>query len=162
MSKSDLLPTNLVGDNHVRVQVEDDQFRVYYQGKDYKLCEMQRNSPDKAQYNLLKLSDFTPAARIAASVWNGLREVRKFDANLYASFDVVQEIVYNTQDSSFQGATLGTAVENSSYLYAQVRANLPLALFRVGFQSAEAPQTIIEAYFFATKEGWNFWKTSVF
>ena len=89
MSKSDLLPTNLVGDNHVRVQVEDDQFRVYYQGKDYKLCEMQRNSPDKTQYNLLKLSDFTPAARIAASAWNGLREVRKFDANLYASFDVV-------------------------------------------------------------------------
>ncbi|OJA07937.1 hypothetical protein AZE42_03690 [Rhizopogon vesiculosus] len=44
------------------------------------------------------------------------------------------------------GAILGIAVENSSCLCAQVR-------------SAEAPQTITEAYFLGPKEGW---KTRVF
>ncbi|OJA08562.1 hypothetical protein AZE42_03354 [Rhizopogon vesiculosus] len=62
------------------VQVKDNQFCVYYQGKDYKLYKIQLNNADKTQYSLLKLSDFTPTARIntpiGAFAWNGLRGVR--------------------------------------------------------------------------------------
>ncbi|OJA17651.1 hypothetical protein AZE42_10800 [Rhizopogon vesiculosus] len=97
MSKSDLLPTNFVGDNH---------------GKGYKLYEMQLDNPDKTQYSLFNLSDFTPAARInmpiAAYAWNGLQDVREFDASIYVprrqirvyyitATSKVREIVYSAQ-----------------------------------------------------------------
>ncbi|OJA19280.1 hypothetical protein AZE42_04501 [Rhizopogon vesiculosus] len=106
------------------------------------------NSPDQTRYSLFNLSDVTPAARIntpiAAIAWNGLRQICVY---YITATNKVQEITYSAQSGWFQGATPGTAVENSSCLYAQVRASLPRALLRVGFQSTEAPQTITEVYY---------------
>ncbi|OJA19281.1 hypothetical protein AZE42_04500 [Rhizopogon vesiculosus] len=160
MSKSRILPSNFIGTTMAGVQVEDGQFRIYYQGKDYKLYEMQLDNPDDTQYSLFNLSDFTPDARIntpiAAFAWNGLQDIRVY---YITATSKVQEIIHTAQGGWFPGDTLGTAVENSSCLYAQVRASLPQASLRVGFQSTKSPQTITEAYLVDPNEGW---KTRVF
>jgi len=144
------------------VQVENGQFRIYYQGKDYKIYEMQLDDPDSTRHKLLGLSGSIPAARIntpiAACAWDDLRQIRVY---YLTETSEVQEILYSWPGGWAKGATLpGIAVENSTCLYAQVRtgSSPAAATLRVGFQSAKAPQTITEAYYVSGKG----WKTRVF
>jgi hypothetical protein len=37
---SNILPTSFLGASMAGVQADDGQFRIYYQGKDYKIYEM--------------------------------------------------------------------------------------------------------------------------
>ncbi|KAG2122350.1 hypothetical protein DEU56DRAFT_832402 [Suillus clintonianus] len=157
-TKSDLLPTNFVGTTMAGVQNEDGKFRVYYQNKEYQICEMQLDDPNSTTYKTLKLTTGNmPAARIntpiAAVAWDNLRQIRVY----YVTVDSqVQEICYIQGGAGWhKGAHLGVAVENSTCMYAQHHSKEPV--LRVGFQSSTAPQTITETCYY--KSGW---KTRVF
>ncbi|KAG1895503.1 uncharacterized protein F5891DRAFT_660541 [Suillus fuscotomentosus] len=152
---SDLLPTHFVGTTMNAVQNDEGKFRVYFQNKDYQIYEMSLNDPKSTAYTLLKLTNSNiPAARIntpiAAVASNDLEEIRVF----YITVDSrVQEICYFKRHGWQKGATIGTAVENSTCLYAQGRFVHNETMLRVGFQSATAPQTITEGC--TTKDEWK-------
>jgi hypothetical protein len=81
---SDLLPTDFVGTTMAGVQNEDGKFRIYFQNKDYQICEMSLNNPNSTSHTILKLTTAAmPAARIntpiAAVSWDNLRQVRAVD-----------------------------------------------------------------------------------
>ncbi|KAG1830215.1 hypothetical protein EV424DRAFT_321251 [Suillus variegatus] len=143
---SDLLPTHFVGTTMNAVQNDEGKFRVYFQNKDYQIHEMSLNDPKSTAYTLLKLTNSNiPAARIntpiAAVASNDLEEIHVF----YITVDSrVQEICHSKRHGWQKGATIGTAVENSTCLYAQGRFVHNETVLRVGFQSATAPQTITE------------------
>ncbi|KAG1781930.1 hypothetical protein EV702DRAFT_494055 [Suillus placidus] len=152
---SDLLPTNFVGTTMCAAQDDDGKFRVYFQNKDYQIYEMSLDDPKSTTYTLLKLTnDRMPAARIntpiAAVACNKLQEIRVFYITVNSR---VQEICHTHRHGWQKGANIGTAVENSTCLYAQGRFAHNEALLRVGFQSAAAPQTITEAY--TVKDEWK-------
>ncbi|KAG1871743.1 hypothetical protein DFJ58DRAFT_762177 [Suillus subalutaceus] len=152
---SDLLPTNFVGTTMAGVQNEDGRFRVYFQNKDYHIYEMSLNDPKSTTYDLRQLTTSTmPAARIntpiAAVAWHDLQQIRVY----YITVDNrVQEMVFTRGYDWQKGATLGTAVEDSTCLYAQYRFTTE-PLVRVGFQSSAAPQTITEALY-NVKDKWK-------
>ncbi|KAG0703804.1 hypothetical protein DFH29DRAFT_998241 [Suillus ampliporus] len=159
---SDLLPTNFVGTTMCATQNEDGKFRVYFQNKDYQIFEMSLNDPKTTVHTLVKLTTSgMPAARIntpiAAVSCKNFREIRVYYITVTSR---VQEMCYSQGKGWVKGANLGTAVENSTCLYAQEgnegKAN-ELSL-RVGFQSSAAPQTITEACY----NGHQGWKTRVF
>ncbi|KAG2121609.1 hypothetical protein DEU56DRAFT_894628 [Suillus clintonianus] len=152
---SDLLPTNFVGTTMCAAQNDDGKFRVYFQNKDYQIYEMSLNDPKSTTYTLLKLTNSNmPAARIntpiAAVACKDLQEIRVFYITVNSR---VQELCHTQRHGWQKGATIGTAVENSTCLYAQGRFARNEAMLRVGFQSATAPQTITEAY--TVKDEWK-------
>lgn len=109
-------------------------------------------SPSYTLGNLTATSFPTPRINtpIAAVSWNNLQEIRVY----YITADSqVQEIGFTGSGWS-KGPVLGTAVETSAFLYAQV-ATSSAAPVRVGFQSSTAPQAITEAVYD------NGWKTRV-
>ncbi|KAG1760233.1 hypothetical protein EDD22DRAFT_751641, partial [Suillus occidentalis] len=122
--------------------------RVYFQNEDYQIYEMTLNDPKSTAYTLLKLTTSTmPAARIdtpiAAVAWKNLQQIRVY----YITVDNrVQEFAYSQNDGWQKGSILGTALKNSTCLYAQDRFTTE-PLLRVGFQSFAAPQTITEAFY---------------
>jgi hypothetical protein len=65
----------------------------------------------------------------------------------------VQELYFNRSGDWQKSAILGTAVEDSTCLYAQVQLTTE-PLLRVGFQSSVAPQTITEALY-NVKDKWR-------
>ncbi|KAG1734585.1 hypothetical protein EDB19DRAFT_1141409 [Suillus lakei] len=158
---SDLLPTNFVGTTMCAVQNDDGKMRVYFQNKDYQIYEMMLNDPKSTTYTLLKLTNSNmPAARIntpiAAMASNNLQEIRVY----YITVDShVQEICHTQRHGWQKCEALGTAVENSTCLYAQGQSSHHASasdhetMLRVGFQSAAAPQTITEAY--RMKDEWR-------
>ncbi|KAG0708518.1 hypothetical protein DFH29DRAFT_794890 [Suillus ampliporus] len=153
-AESDLLPTNFVGTTMAAVQNEDGKFCIYFQNKDYQIYQMTLNDPRSRTYTLLKLTTSAlPAARIntpiAAVAWKNLQEIRVYYITVTGR---VQEMISSQRSAWRKGETLGTAVENSTCLYAQGRFNNEV-LLRVGFQSVTAPQTITEAY--TLKDGWK-------
>lgn len=154
-NRSDLLPTNFVGTTMCAVQNDDGKFRVYFQNKDYQMYEMSLNDPKSTSYTLLRLTDERmPAARIntpiAAVAAHNLQEIRVYYITVNSR---VQEMCYNQRHGWQKGETIGTAVENSTCLYAQGRIVQNEAMLRVGFQSAKEPQTITEAY--TMKDEWK-------
>lgn len=155
---SDLLPTNFVGTTMCAAQNDDGKFRVYFQNKDYQIYEMSLNDPKSTTYTLVRLTtDHMPAARIntpiATVAANDLQEIRVYYITVNSR---VQELCHTQRHGWQKGATIGTAVENSTCLYAQGRFARNEANLRVGFQSATAPQTITEAYMMKDE-----WKTRV-
>ncbi|KAG2063018.1 hypothetical protein BDR04DRAFT_1146375 [Suillus decipiens] len=141
-SKSDILPTNFVGTTMTGVQNEDGKFRIYFQNKDYQICEMSLDDPNSTSHNIRNLTTATGSAArintpIAAVSWDNFRQV--------------QEICYTYGVDWHKGAHLGIAVDNSTCLYAQHRLKEPF--LRVGFQSSQAPQTIAEACYY--QSGWK-------
>ncbi|KAG2122349.1 hypothetical protein DEU56DRAFT_75717 [Suillus clintonianus] len=153
-TKSDLLPTNFVGTTMAGVQNEDGKFRIYFQNKEYQICEMSLDDPNSTTHTILKLTTSAmPAARIntpiAAGAWDNLREIRVY----YITADSqVQEICYTHGVGWQKGAHLGVAVDNSTCLYAQHQNKEPY--MRVGFQSSTAPQTITETCYY-DQGGWE-------
>ncbi|KAG2129860.1 uncharacterized protein EDB93DRAFT_1095153 [Suillus bovinus] len=152
-TKSDLLPTDFVGTTMAGVQNEDGKFRIYFQNKDYQICEMSFNDPNSTSYTIPKLTTATmPVARIntpiAAVSWDNLRQIRVY----YITVDSqVQEISYTQGVGWHKDAQLAAAVDNSTCLYAQQRLKEPF--IRVGYQSSVAPQTITEACYY--QSGWK-------
>ncbi|KAG1742374.1 uncharacterized protein EDB91DRAFT_1052118 [Suillus paluster] len=152
---SDLLPINFVGTAMAAVQNEDGKFRIYFQNKDYQIFEMSLNDPKSTVHTLVKLTTSgMPAARIntpiAAVACKDLREIRVY---YITTTSRVQEMCHTQGKGWVKCATLGTAAENSSCLYAQQR-NAHDVSIRVGFQSAAAPQTITEACY-NEHQGWK-------
>ncbi|KAG0703805.1 hypothetical protein DFH29DRAFT_419126 [Suillus ampliporus] len=152
---SDLLPTNFVGTTMCATQNEDGKFRVYFQNKDYQIFEMSLNDPKTTVHTLVKLTTSgMPAARIntpiAAVACKDLQEIRVY---YITETSRVQEICHTQSKGWIKCATLGTAVENSTCLYAQQRNTHELSI-RVGFQSSAAPQTITEACY-NKQQGWK-------
>ncbi|KAJ8588303.1 hypothetical protein M405DRAFT_819930 [Rhizopogon salebrosus TDB-379] len=138
------------------VQADDGQFLIYYQGKDYKIYKMAllQAGSTKSQIRDLSTSMPVPAriiTPIAAFQWNSLQCIRVY---YITETSQVQEIIFQAGGGWFPGTTLGTTVENSNCLYAQVQSNIPQAALRIGFESSTAPQTITEAVFLGPKEGW--------
>ncbi|KAG2360561.1 hypothetical protein BDR07DRAFT_1486881 [Suillus spraguei] len=135
------------------VQNEDGKFRIYFQNKDYQICEMALNDPNSTSYNIVKLTTAAvPAARIntpiAAVSWDNLRQIRVYYITVNSQ---VQEISYTQGIGWHKDAHLGIAVDNSTCLYAQQQLKEPF--MRVGFQSSQAPQTITEACYY--QSGWK-------
>lgn len=153
---SDLLPINFVGTTMSAVQNNTDgKFRVYFQNKDYQIYEMSLNDPKSTEHTLLKLTnDHLPAARIntpiAAVACNNLQEIRVFYITANSR---VQEICYSQRHGWQKGSAIGTAAENSACLYAEGRIVHNEVMLRVGFQCADHPQTITEAY--TMKDEWK-------
>lgn len=151
--KSDLLPTDFVGTTMAGVQNEDGKFRIYFQNKDYQICEMSLNDPQSTSHTILKLTTADmPAARIntpiAAVSWDNLRQIRVYYITVNSQ---VQEMTYTQGVGWRKDARLGIAVDNSTSLYAQHQLKEPF--MRVGFQSSVAPQTITEACYY--QSGWK-------
>ncbi|KAG2153152.1 hypothetical protein DEU56DRAFT_773366 [Suillus clintonianus] len=139
------------------VQNEDGKFRIYFQNKDYQICEMSLNDPNNTTHTILKLTTGAmPAARIntpiAAVSWDNLRQIRVYYITVNSQ---VQEISYTQGVGWHKDAHLGAAVDNSTCLYAQHQNKEPY--MRVGFQSSVAAQTITEACYYQSG-----WKTRVF
>ncbi|KAG1760232.1 hypothetical protein EDD22DRAFT_88685 [Suillus occidentalis] len=152
-TKSDLLPTDFVGTTMAGVQNEDGKFRIYFQNKDYQICEMSLNDPHSTSHTILKLTTAAmPAARIntpiAAVSWDNLRQIRVYYITVNSQ---VQEMTYTQGVGWHEDAHLGIAVDNSTSLYAQHQLKEPF--MRVGFQSSAAPQTITEACYY--QSGWK-------
>ncbi|KAG0708557.1 hypothetical protein DFH29DRAFT_794947 [Suillus ampliporus] len=157
VAMSNLLPTNFVGTTMAGVQNEDGKFRIYFQNKDYQIYEMSLDDPMSTKYTLFKLTTSAmPAARIntpiAAVAWEHLHQIRVYYITVNSR---VQELVFTFGINLgwVKGAMLGTAVENSTCLYAQVRLTTE-PMLRVGFQSSAEPQTITEACY-NKKDGWK-------
>ncbi|KAG1856043.1 hypothetical protein DFJ58DRAFT_659578 [Suillus subalutaceus] len=150
---SDLLPTNFVGTASAAVQSTDGNCRVYFQHKDYNIYQMMLTDPTSTSYSLQNLINSPmPAARIntpiAAISWNELQEIRVY----YITTDSqVQEMYFSKSGGMHKGQVLGTAVESSAFLYAQIAVK-PRIVVRVGFQSATDPKTITEAVW---DNGWK-------
>jgi hypothetical protein len=150
---SDLLPTNFVGTAAAAVETTKGNCRVYFQNKDYDICQMMLTDPSSPTYSIQKLTiPPIPAARIntpiAAISWNELQEIRVY----YITVDShVQEMYFSKTGGMHKGAVLGTAVESSAFLYAQVAVS-PRIVVRVGFQSSADPKTITEAVW---DQGWK-------
>ncbi|KAG1886703.1 hypothetical protein F4604DRAFT_1614920 [Suillus subluteus] len=145
---SNLLPTNFVGTTGAAVQTADGDCWVCFQNKDYQIYEMMLNDPASPSYTLANLTATPfPTPRIntpiAAVSWNNLKEICVY--HIIADSQV-QEIGFTRGRGWSKGPVLGTAVETSAFLYAQV-ATSPAVLVRVGFQSSTAPQTITEAVY---------------
>ncbi|KAG1878917.1 hypothetical protein F4604DRAFT_580278 [Suillus subluteus] len=150
---SNLLPTDFVGTTMAGVQNEDGKFRIYFQNKDYQICEMSLNDPNSTSHTILKLTTATiPTARIntpiAALSWDNLRQIRVYYITMNSH---IQEISYTQGVGWHKDSDLGIAIDNSNCLYAQRQSKEPFV--RVGFQSSTAPQTITEACYY--QGGWK-------
>ncbi|KAG2043980.1 hypothetical protein BDR03DRAFT_1005176 [Suillus americanus] len=137
----DLLPTNFVRTTLCVVQNDGGNFRVDFQNKDYQINEMSLNDPKSMTHTMLKLD--IPAARIntpiAVVACNKLQEPLQI-------YITVNSRVHHSQRHGWQkGATIGTAVENSTCLYAQGRFTHNETILRDEFQSTAAPRTVTEA-----------------
>ncbi|KAG1878970.1 hypothetical protein F4604DRAFT_1755249 [Suillus subluteus] len=114
---------------------------------------MMLTDPTSTSYSLQNLINSPmPAARIntpiAAISWNELQEIRVY----YITTDSqVQEMYFSKSGGMHKGQVLGTAVESSAFLYAQIAVK-PRIVVRVGFQSATDPKTITEAVW---DNGWK-------
>ncbi|KAG2155190.1 uncharacterized protein EDB93DRAFT_1101782 [Suillus bovinus] len=156
---SDLLPTNFIGTTMSALQHDDGKLCVYFQNKDYQIYEMLLNDLKSTSYTLLKLTNSNiPAAcintPIAAVASNNLQEIRVYYITVNSH---VQELCYSQHHGWQKDTNIGTAVENSTCLYAQGWFIPNDTSLRVGFQSMTAPQTITEGYYTVKDE----WKTRV-